>query len=133
MRMGVALGRRAMRRPAGVADADVAVERLHAELGREIAELALGPAARDGAVLERRDAGAVIAAIFEPPQRIDQARRNRLDADDADDAAHGRLSSFCLLGGLPGQRLAAQLGGVVRLVHLPGPAEGERVRPARPR
>ena len=89
VRMGIALGRRAVGGPARVADADHAVERLDAQLCREIAELALGAAARDLAALERRDAGAVIAAILEPLQRIDQARRDRFDPDDPDDAAHG--------------------------------------------
>ena len=58
------------------------------ELAGKIAELALGAAPRDGTMFQRRDAGAVIAAIFEPLQRIDQARRNRLDADDPDNPAH---------------------------------------------
>jgi hypothetical protein len=71
-----------------MADADIAGERLHAELAGQIAQLAFGAAPRDCAMLERRDAGAVIAAIFEALQRVDEARRNRLDTDDSDNPAH---------------------------------------------
>ena len=39
--MGVVFGRAAMRRPAGVADADVAVERLSLQQSFQIAQLAL--------------------------------------------------------------------------------------------
>ena len=41
--------------------------------GGEVAELALGAAALDVAVHQRGDAGAVIAAIFQPAQRIQDA------------------------------------------------------------
>ena len=88
MRMSVILRRRTMRGPAGVGNADVARERLHPELAREIAELALGAAARNGTVFQRGDAGAVITAIFEALQLIDQTRRDWLDADDPNDTAH---------------------------------------------
>ena len=42
VRMGVALGRRAMRGPAGVADAGGAGQRLAIQHGGQVAELALG-------------------------------------------------------------------------------------------
>ncbi len=88
MRMGVALGRPAVGRPAGVADADRALERLALELGFEIAKLALGAAARQAAAFQRGHAGGVIAAIFEALERIDQLHRDRLAAEDADNSAH---------------------------------------------
>ena len=56
MRMRVALGRLAVGRPAGVADADGAVQRLLVQPGLEIAELALGAPARQRALLQRGDA-----------------------------------------------------------------------------
>ena len=56
--------------------------------GGQVAQLALGAAAVDVAVHQRGDAGAVIAAIFQPPQRLQQQRRRGTRADDADDAAH---------------------------------------------
>ena len=76
VRMGVCFSRLAMRRPTGVTDADQAVERLAGEAYFEILELALGAAAAEPATFERRDAGGIIAAIFEPLQRsLPSARR----------------------------------------------------------
>ena len=57
VRMGVGDGRLAVGRPAGVADADCAGERLGGEFGLEVLELALGAPPLEPAVLERRDAG----------------------------------------------------------------------------
>ena len=67
----------------------VAVERLEAELLRQVAQLALGPAAGDRPPLQRGDARAVIAAIFEALERIHQPGSNRRAADDANNTAHG--------------------------------------------
>ena len=44
----------------------------------EIVELALGAAAVELAVVDRADAGAVIAAIFEPLQPVEQPLRDRV-------------------------------------------------------
>ena len=88
VRMRVALGRRAMGRPARVADADAAGQRGAFQHRCQIAELALGAAAFDMAVDEGSDAGAVIAAIFQPPQRVHQQRSRGTRSDHSDDAAH---------------------------------------------
>ena len=88
VRMRVGLVRPAVGRPAGVADADRAIERLAREFLFQISELALGAPAREHAVLEGGDAGGIIAAVFEALERIDQQRRDRLAADDSDNAAH---------------------------------------------
>ena len=72
VRMRVVLGRPAMRRPAGMADPDRAGERLLAQAVFQILQFAFGAAARELAAFERGDAGGIIAAIFEPLQRIDQ-------------------------------------------------------------
>ena len=72
VRMRVAFGRPAVGRPAGMPDADRAGERLARELGFEIAQLALGAPARELAVFERGDAGGIVAAVFEPLERIDE-------------------------------------------------------------
>ena len=77
MRMRVGLVGNAMRCPARVADADGAVERLGLQPLLEIDQLAFGAAAAEHAVLDGRDAGRIIAAIFEPFQRIDDKRRYR--------------------------------------------------------
>jgi hypothetical protein len=55
-----------------VADADHAIERFARELLFQIPELAFGTPAREHAVLERGDAGGIIAAVFEALERIDQ-------------------------------------------------------------
>ncbi len=68
VRMGVDHRRRAMRRPARVADAGAARERLGAQHGVELGELAGRTPALDRAVHQRGDAGGIVAAIFEPLQ-----------------------------------------------------------------
>ena len=88
VRMRVRFRRRAMRRPARVADAGVAGERLGHEPRLEVDELSLGAAAGEAPVLERRDAGGIVAAIFKPLQRIHDQRRDRPMTQNADDAAH---------------------------------------------
>src|SRR5262249_61494066 len=57
MRVRVMFGRSAMSRPAGVADADRAGERLAREPGFKIAQLALGTPARKVPGFERGDTG----------------------------------------------------------------------------
>ena len=66
-------------------------ERLGEQPVFEVAELALGAAALEMAVLDGRDAGRVIAAIFEPAQRVDEIGRDRLLPDNANDAAHAMI------------------------------------------
>ena len=88
VRMGVVLGRTAMGRPAGMADADGSQQRLAGEALLQILELALGAPPRQHAVLERSDARGIIAAVFEALERIDQLRRGCLVADDTDNPAH---------------------------------------------
>ncbi len=65
-------------------------ERFAAEPLFEIAQLAFGAAAFQMAVLDGRDAGGIVAAIFQPLQRIDQQRRDRLTAENSDNSAHLR-------------------------------------------
>ena len=67
VRVGVVLGRAAVGRPAGMADADRAGQRLAGQLAVQIEELALGAAAFDMAVDQGGHARAVIAPIFKPP------------------------------------------------------------------
>ena len=54
----------------------------------QVLELAFGAPPRQHAVLERRHAGRIVAAVFEALERIDELRRSRLTADDSDNAAH---------------------------------------------
>ena len=88
VRVRVVFGRPAVRRPAGVADPDGAFERLAGKLRFQILELAFRAPPRQHAMLERGDAGRIVAAIFEALERVDEQRRDRLVADDSDDAAH---------------------------------------------
>ena len=88
VRMRVGFVRPAVRRPAGVADADRSRERFPRESLFQILELALGAAARQHAMLERGNASRIVAAILEAFERIDEKRRDRFAADDADNAAH---------------------------------------------
>src|SRR5216683_3152894 len=87
-RMRVGLGRQTMGRPAGMADADHPLHRLVTEPLGEVDELAFGTAAFDTPIDQGRNAGRIIAAVFEAPQPFDEARSDRLLGDDADDAAH---------------------------------------------
>ncbi len=88
VRMGVDLVRTAVGRPAGVADADGARERLLGKPDLEVAELTLGAAAGKAAGLERRYARRIVAAVFQALQSIDHARRDRRLTEDSDDSAH---------------------------------------------
>ena len=88
VRMGVGFGRLAVRRPAGVADSDRPAERRGRKFGFKVLELALGAPALEQAVLERRHAGGIVAAIFEPLQRIDNRARDGAAPQNADNPAH---------------------------------------------
>jgi hypothetical protein len=76
-------------RPARVGDPDRPGERVGGELAGEVFELALRSAAFEPAIDDRADARAIVAAIFEPLQPVEQSSRYLLPADNADDSAHG--------------------------------------------
>ena len=88
MRVGVAFAGYAMRRPTRVPDARGAAQRTFGKCGLQIAQLALGAAAGEDAILKCRNAGGVITAIFEPLQRIDQPAYDGFFPQDADNSAH---------------------------------------------
>ena len=96
VRMRVAFGRPAVGRPAGMADADGAGERLAREPRFEIAQLALGAPAGELSVLQRGDAGRVVAAVFEPLERVDERARDRLTSENAHNSAHASDGLLCL-------------------------------------
>src|SRR5207248_11099748 len=87
MRVRVIFGRSTVSRPARVADADRASERLAREPGFEIAKLALGTPARKVPGFERGDTGRIIAAIFEPLERVDQQAGDRFAAENSYNSA----------------------------------------------
>ena len=88
VRVRVLLGRPAVCRPARVADAVVAVDRVDADHLLEVRQLAGAAPQIDRAVMHHRHARRVVAAIFEPPQPVDENRDDVLGADVADDSAH---------------------------------------------
>ncbi len=88
VRVGVALDRLAVRGPARVAEAGAPLQGMVGEPQLQVLELALGAPAIEMAVLDGGDTCRVIAAIFEPPQRVDEIARHRLLPENADDAAH---------------------------------------------
>ena len=90
--MGVAFGRRAMGGPAGVTDADRSRQLGAVQRAGQITQLAFGPAAVDVAVHQGGDTGAVIAAVFQPAQRLQDDGRGGTRADDAYDATHSVVS-----------------------------------------
>ena len=80
MRMGIGFRRSAMSRPARVADADDAGSSAGgASRFRQIAELALTAPNRHLAIVEHRDAGRVVAAVFELAQAFQDQRRRFSD------------------------------------------------------
>ena len=75
------------------------VQRLALEQLLEIAQLAFGAPPPEMAVLDGGDAGGIVAAIFEPLQRVDQLFGDRPFAEDANDAAHRPLLPRTLASG----------------------------------
>ena len=53
--------------------------------------LALGSAAIETAVMDRRHASGIVAAILETFQCVNESRSDRMVSDDTDDSAHGAL------------------------------------------
>ena len=88
MRVGVLFGRPSVRRPAGVADAVVAIERVAGDGLLEPRELAGAAPQFDGALADDGDARRIVSAIFEPAQPVDENRHDLPLPDVPDDAAH---------------------------------------------
>ena len=88
VRVGVAVGRAAVRGPARVADAVAAGRGLVRD---ELAEFRDPPGllAQVQFVARARDhAGAVVAAVFEPPQAFEQNRRRLASTSKANNSTH---------------------------------------------
>ena len=94
MRMGVALARHPVRRPAGMRQTHVACDRGVGERLLEHAHLARGAQPPQlVALVDDRDARGVIATVFQPLQAIEQHRHDVAIGDTADNAAHSPSSS----------------------------------------
>ena len=92
MRVRVVVGGLAVGGPAGVADAAAAMGIRAFEAGAERAELAGALGDTDLLAIERGDAGAVVSAVFEALEAIEEDRRGIALTGVADDASHQRTS-----------------------------------------
>ena len=93
--VGVQVVRPAVRRPAGVGQADRGVRRAIGDRGREVRELAGLLLDEQVAVLvDERNPGRVIPAVLEPLQPFDEDRARLAGTRVADDPAHARRVSF---------------------------------------
>jgi hypothetical protein len=94
MRMRVASGRRAVRSPAGMRDADIAGRVVGLEDIDEVGELPFGAATDKLAARHGANPGAIIAPILHPLQPIDQPVRNGGFANNSNNAAHAFMLSL---------------------------------------
>ena len=93
VRVRVALGRHAVRGPARVRDADLAVRGIRFDGVLEHLDLADRAQALElGGAVEHGDAGGVVAAVFEPAQSLHQDGDDVALSDGSDDAAHLKVS-----------------------------------------
>ena len=69
-------------------DPGMAGERLGLQPLFEVFQFALGTAAHNVVAFQRGDASGIIAAIFQPFERIHQLLRDRAASENADNAAH---------------------------------------------
>ena len=91
--MGVRLGGGAVRRPARVADAGAASRQVVGEMATQVGELADALRYAEAALgVEHGDAGAVVAAVLEAGEALEDDGCGRFAADVTDDSAHGRPS-----------------------------------------
>ncbi len=93
VRMGVGVGRRAVRRPAGVANADIAGRGMVGQLLRQHGEPACPLGHQQRIAVDRGDTGAVITAIFEAPQAVEQVGGGVARPDISDNSTHGTAYS----------------------------------------
>ena len=92
VRVRVLLRRAPVRRPARVADAVSAIERLEPDGLFEIAELALGAADVEVvALVHDGDAGRIIPAVFELPQPVQDDGHHLLVTDVSDYSTHNKI------------------------------------------
>src|SRR5690606_25667218 len=88
VRVSIGFCRRAMCRPARVANADSTRQRLHAELGRQISQLPFRATTSDLARFESGYPCAVISAVFQALERINQSTGDWRITNNAYNTAH---------------------------------------------
>src|SRR5262249_19837717 len=77
VRMGIVFGRPAMRCPAGMTNTDIAPKRFAIEPSFERAQLAFRATPAEHAVVERGNAGRIIASVLKALEGVDQLLCNR--------------------------------------------------------
>ena len=99
MRMGVLFGGPAVRRPARVADAVRAVQRVHPDDFFQVAQFARSAANGELIVpIQHRDSGRIVAAIFQPLQAV-QNDGDRFPVPDVSDNSAHVLSGYGMARG----------------------------------
>ena len=88
VRVRVALTRNPVCRPARVGDADMGIEGLPVERRLELGDLALPPLPAHDAIVEDREAGRVVTAVFQAPQALHQDGHDVALGDGSYDSAH---------------------------------------------
>ncbi len=88
MRMGIGLGDTAMRRPAGMADAQHRMELLGDGRPFHFGNAAGAPHAADVLGVEHGNAGGIVAAVFQPLESFNQYRNHIATSDRSHNPAH---------------------------------------------
>ena len=102
VRVGIGFARRAMGGPAGVRDADTALERSFLEAALQRPDLAQRTHAVQATLFgEDGHARAVVATVFEAVQALEQDVLDVTTGDGADDATHER-SPYAVAGSMSG-------------------------------
>ncbi len=89
VRVGIGIGRRAVRRPAGMADADVAFGGLFGKEGGQIIDAAGLLAELELLIINDAETGGIVTAVLEPAQAFEDDVLGGFPANVADDATHG--------------------------------------------
>src|SRR5262249_60000179 len=90
VQVGVAVVRRAVRRPAGVANPQAPWRRPLGQVRRQVLDPAGTLANVQRLARERGQAGAVVPPVLQPPQALEQYGLRLAVADGTDDPAHAR-------------------------------------------
>ncbi len=88
VRMSIVDGGSAVGGPAGVGDADRSAQRLARQLAGQVFEFSFRSTARQLAMVDGADAGAIVAAIFEALEAVEQPLRDQRFPDNRNDPAH---------------------------------------------
>ena len=121
MRVRVLFGGPAVRRPSRVSHAVDAVDRLDPDRVLEVDELPCRSPELDALGAHERHPRRVVAAVFHPPQPVQQHGHDGLRTDVSDDAAHDETPLPLLRHGFPAFRPAFDIG-------LPRPRDSQRAR-----